>query len=129
MTEISIREKEKWLKEWTDKQEMADSFLHNITYHTQCLYQISSSYVKQFLRNFRQKFPYSLYRSDRWKNSGIYLEFLLDGPLAHPTKIPWALTLAGGLGAARLTVGSRGNALVRGPGSSAEIRFKHFACA
>ena len=37
---------------------------------------------------------------------------------AHPTKIPWALTLAGGLGAARLPVGSRGNALVRGPGGA-----------
>ena len=64
--------------------------------------------------------------------TGIYLEFLLDGLSAHPTKIPWALTLAGGLGAARLPVGSRGNALVRGPGerrSPAEIRFKHFACA
>ena len=48
--------------------------------------------------------------------TGIYLEFLLDGPLAHPTKIPWALTLAGSLGAARLPVGSRGNALVRGQG-------------
>ena len=50
------------------------------------------------------------------KEAGIYLEFLLDGPKAHPTKIPWALTLAGGLGAARLPVGSRDNALVRGPG-------------
>ena len=39
--------KVKWINEVTDKQEMADSFLHNTTYHT-----ISSSYVKQFLRNF-----------------------------------------------------------------------------
>ena len=30
--------------------------------------------------------------------------------------VGWALTLAGGLGAARLPVGSRGNARVRGPG-------------
>ena len=51
VTEISIREKEKWINKGTDKQEMADSFLHNKTYHTQCLYQISSSYVKQFQRN------------------------------------------------------------------------------
>ena len=51
VTEISIREKEKWTNKETDKQEMADSFLHNTTYHTQCLYQISSSYVEQFLRN------------------------------------------------------------------------------
>ena len=52
VTEISIREKEKWTNKGTDKRDMADSFLHNTTYHTQCLYQISSSYVKQFLRNF-----------------------------------------------------------------------------
>ena len=52
MTEISIREKEKWTNKGTDKQEMADSFLHNTTYHTQSLYKISSSYTKQFLRNF-----------------------------------------------------------------------------
>ena len=51
--------------------------------------------------------------------TGIYLEFLLDGPKAHPTKISWALTLAGGLGAARLPVGSMGNALVRVQGSEA----------
>ena len=34
MTEFSIREKEKWTNKGTDKQEMADSFLHNTTYHT-----------------------------------------------------------------------------------------------
>ena len=52
MTEISIREKEKWINKGTDKQEMADSFLHNTTYHNKCLYQISKSYGKQFVRIF-----------------------------------------------------------------------------
>ena len=41
VTEISIIEKEKWINKGTDKRDMADSFLHNTTYHTQCLYQIS----------------------------------------------------------------------------------------
>ena len=30
MTEISIREKEKWTNKGTDKQEMVDSFLTNV---------------------------------------------------------------------------------------------------
>ena len=34
MTEISIREKEKWTNKGTDKKEMADSLLHYTTYHT-----------------------------------------------------------------------------------------------
>ena len=38
LTEVSIREKEKWTNKGTDMQEMADYFLHNITYHSQCLY-------------------------------------------------------------------------------------------
>ena len=32
MTEISIREKDKWTNKGTDKQEMADPFLHNTKY-------------------------------------------------------------------------------------------------
>ena len=51
MTEISIREKEKWTNKGTDKQERADSFLHITTDPTHCLHQISSSHVKQFQRN------------------------------------------------------------------------------
>ena len=42
MTEISIREKEKWTNKGTDKGEMADSSLHNANYQTQCLSQISN---------------------------------------------------------------------------------------
>ena len=38
VTEILIREKVKWTNKGTDKQVMADSFLHNTTYHSQCLY-------------------------------------------------------------------------------------------
>ena len=79
MTEISIREKEKWTNKQTDKQEMADSFLHNTTYHIQGLYQISTSYVKQFLRNLRQKFPYSSYegRSESSNNCLIIQQIFI----------------------------------------------------
>ena len=33
---VTIREKEKWTNKETDEQEMADYFLHNTTYHSQC---------------------------------------------------------------------------------------------
>ena len=71
MTEISIREEEKWINKGTDKQEMADSFLHNTTYHTQCLYKISSSYVKQFLRNFHIHYTgVTDGKTKKWKKNG-----------------------------------------------------------
>ena len=41
MTEIFIGEKEKWINKGNDKQEEADSRLHNTTSYTQHLYQIS----------------------------------------------------------------------------------------
>ena len=34
VTEISIRQKEKWTNKGTDKQETADYFLHSTTYHS-----------------------------------------------------------------------------------------------
>ena len=40
-----IGEKEKWTNEG-NKNEHADFLLHNITSHTQCLYQISKFYVQ-----------------------------------------------------------------------------------
>ena len=43
VTEIFIGEKEKWTNKGNDKQEEADSLLHNIKSHTQHLYQISKS--------------------------------------------------------------------------------------
>ena len=41
-----IGEKEKWTNNWNDKQEEADSLLHNSTNYTQHLYQISKSLVQ-----------------------------------------------------------------------------------
>ena len=38
--------KEKWTNKGTDKQYVANSSIHDTTYHTQCLYQISKSWVK-----------------------------------------------------------------------------------
>ena len=38
-----IGEKEKWANKGNDKQQHADSLLHNITNHIQHLYQISKS--------------------------------------------------------------------------------------
>ena len=46
VTEIFIGEKEKWTNKENDKQEEADSLLHNTTSYTQHLYQISKSYVQ-----------------------------------------------------------------------------------
>ena len=43
VTEIFIGEKEKWTNKGNDKQEEADSLLHNTTSYTQHLYQISKS--------------------------------------------------------------------------------------
>ena len=43
VTEIFIGEEEKWTNKGNDKQEEADSLLHNITSYTQYLYQISKS--------------------------------------------------------------------------------------
>ena len=43
VTEIFIGEKEKWTNNGNDKQEEADSLLHNTTSYTQHLYQISKS--------------------------------------------------------------------------------------
>ena len=62
--------------------------------------------------------------------SGIFVGWA-KGPSNKNSMGPKPLTLAGGLGAARLPVGSRGNALVRGPGelcSPAEIRFAVYMC-
>ena len=42
-TKSSIGEKEKWTNKGNDKQQKADSLLHNTTSHTQHLYQISKS--------------------------------------------------------------------------------------
>ena len=38
-----IGKKEKWRNKGTDKQYVADSLLHDTTYHTRCLYEISKS--------------------------------------------------------------------------------------
>ena len=43
VTEIFIGEKETWTNNGNDKQEEADSLLHNTTSYTQHLYQISKS--------------------------------------------------------------------------------------
>ena len=43
VTESFIGEKEKWTNKGNDKQQHADSLLHNTTSHTQHLYQISKS--------------------------------------------------------------------------------------
>ena len=43
VTKSVIGEKEKWTNKGNDKQQHADSFLHNTTSHTQHLYQISKS--------------------------------------------------------------------------------------
>ena len=43
VTEIFIGEKEKWTNKGNNKQEEANSPLHNTTSHTQHLYQISKS--------------------------------------------------------------------------------------
>ena len=51
-----IGEKDKWTNVGNDKQEEADSLLHN-TNHTQYLYHISKSYAQQFRRCFGQNFP------------------------------------------------------------------------
>ena len=40
MMEIFIRKKEKWTNKGTNKQYVADSFLHSTTCHTQPFYQI-----------------------------------------------------------------------------------------
>ena len=41
--ETLLGEKEKWTNKGNDKQQNADSLLHNTTSHTQHLYQISKS--------------------------------------------------------------------------------------
>ena len=43
VTKSFIGKKEKWTNKGNDKQEEADSLLHNTTSHTQHLYQISKS--------------------------------------------------------------------------------------
>ena len=43
VTEVFMREKEKWPNKGNDRQEVADSLIHNTTCHAQCLYQISKS--------------------------------------------------------------------------------------
>ena len=43
VTVFFIGEREKWTNKGNDKQEEADSLLHNTTSHTQHLYQISKS--------------------------------------------------------------------------------------
>ena len=43
VTEFFIGEGEKWINKGNDKQEEANSLLHNATSHTQHLYQISKS--------------------------------------------------------------------------------------
>ena len=43
VTKIFIGEKEQWANKGNDKQQHADSLLHNTTSHTQHLYQISKS--------------------------------------------------------------------------------------
>ena len=43
VTENLLGEKEKWINKGNDKQQNADSLLHNTTSHTQHLYQTSKS--------------------------------------------------------------------------------------
>ena len=43
VTENLLGEKEKWINKGNDKQQHADSLLHNTTSRTQHLYQISKS--------------------------------------------------------------------------------------
>ena len=45
VTENLLGEKEKWINIETDKQQHADSLLHNTTSHTQHLYEISKFYA------------------------------------------------------------------------------------
>ena len=54
VTKSFTGEKEKWINKGNDKQQHADSLLHNTTSHTQ---QISKSSAQQFLRNFDTNFP------------------------------------------------------------------------
>ena len=43
LTKNFVGEKDKWTNKGNDKHEDADSLLHDITSHTQCLYKISKS--------------------------------------------------------------------------------------
>ena len=43
MMEKFIGKKEKWINKGTDKPYVADSFIHNTTCHTECMYTISES--------------------------------------------------------------------------------------
>ena len=43
LTKSFIEEEEKWINKGNDKQQLADSLLHNTTSNTQHLYQISKS--------------------------------------------------------------------------------------
>ena len=43
VTKNSTGEKENWTNKGNDRHENTNSLLHNITNHTQCLYQISKS--------------------------------------------------------------------------------------
>ena len=49
-----------------DKQQHADSVLHNTKSHTQHLYQISKSLAQQFREIFDKNFP-MYYTGVRWK--------------------------------------------------------------
>ena len=55
MMEKFIEKKEKWTNKATDKPYVADSLIHDTTYLTWCLYQISKAKVKQFLRKLWRK--------------------------------------------------------------------------
>ena len=60
--EISVKknfiwEKKEWTNKGNDKHENAESLLHYTSSHTQCVYQISNSYMQQLLRNLWHIFP------------------------------------------------------------------------
>ena len=58
------RKKEKWMNKGNDKQENADSVLHNKTSQTQYLYKLSKSYIVQLVRNLWHKFPSYIWVTD-----------------------------------------------------------------
>ena len=73
-------ENKKLTNKGNDKQQHADSLLHNTTCHTQHLYQISKSQAV-VPENLSHKFPYVLHWSDRWKKKAkIHHSILFSFP-------------------------------------------------
>ena len=86
VTENLLGEKEKKMDKGNDKQQHADSLLHDTCTmsYTHDLYQISKSQMQQFLRNLH-KFPYVLHWSERWKKGKMEKE----GKINHRLTASW----------------------------------------